>query len=161
MNLSPWRKSNVVPFPRFGNGNDIVSFQKEMNDFIENFFGTTELSTPQAFASDFFPQVDIQETDDKYRLAVDVPGMKESDIDIDFYKDVLTIKGEKKNEVETKDANNIRIERSYGKFQRDIAFDEPVDQGNIKAELKNGVLKIDVAKKEKGKSTHMKIPLTH
>lgn len=160
MNLAPWKKSNVVPFPRFSNGSDITSFQKEMNNFIEDFFGSSDLAIAQDFGANLFP-VDIQETDDKYLLAVDVPGMKENDIDIDFHKDTITIKGEKKSESESKDASSIRCERSYGKFQREISFDEPIDQSKIKAELKDGVLRINVAKKEKTKVSHMKIPLTH
>lgn len=161
MNLAPWKKSNVVPFSRFSGNGDLASFQKEMNRFIEKFFGQDEFNVAPLFEPSFFPQVDIQEMDDKYLLKVDVPGMKEGDIDIDFHKDTLTIKGEKKSDVETKDANCVRVERSYGSFQRDIAFDEPIDQSKIKAELKDGVLRIDMGKKEKSKSTHMKIPLTH
>ncbi|MDO9182220.1 MAG: Hsp20/alpha crystallin family protein, partial [Bacteriovorax sp.] len=116
---------------------------------------------PQFFESSMYPSIDVTEKENKYLLDADVPGMSESDIEIDLRNNTLIIKGEKKNEIETKDADYVCVERSYGSFRRDIAFDEEVDPDNIKADLKNGVLHVELTKKEKSKLGHKKIPIKH
>jgi HSP20 family protein len=159
MSLVPWKSSTAVPFSRLRIGDELASFQREMNNLMTNFFNRGDISTPLAFDTTFFPSVDVKEKDDKYLLDADVPGMNEADIDIDFHNNILTIKGEKKSEKETKDEGYVCVERSYGSFRRDIPFDEAIDQEKIKAELKSGVLHVELAKKEKGKTNHRKISI--
>lgn len=161
MNLTPWKSTGLAPFSRTRIEGELNSFQREMNNLMSTFFTRGDLSTPQFFDSSFSPSVDLKEKDDKYLLDADVPGMNESDIDIDFRNNTLTIKGEKKSEKETKDEGYVCVERSYGSFRRDIPFDDEIDQDSIKADLKNGVLHIELAKKEKGKTAHKKIPIKH
>lgn len=167
MSLVPWKSSsatpfiNGAPFMRARIGDELTAFQREMNSLMNNFFGRGDIFSSQVFDSTYYPSVDLKEKDNKYLLDADMPGINESDIDIDFKNNTLTIRGEKKSEMETKDIDSVCMERSYGAFRRDIAFDEEVDPDNIKADLKNGVLHVELAKKEKSKIFHKKITIKH
>jgi HSP20 family protein len=154
MSLIPWTAGRARA------GDEMVAFQREMNSLLGNFFNRGESTSPlMSFDMSFYPSVDIKEKEDKYLLDADVPGMKEADIDLDFHNNVLTIRGEKKSESATKDAGCVCTERSYGSFRRDISFDDDVDQEKIKAELKAGVLHVELVKKEKSKTSHQKITI--
>ncbi|MDD4972746.1 MAG: Hsp20/alpha crystallin family protein [Bacteriovorax sp.] len=161
MNIVPKKSTSTVPSLRNKVDNDLISFQKDMNNLMGNFFNRGELAIPQIFETSLYPSVDIREKDNKYLLDADLPGMKDSDISIDFYNNTLTIKGEKKSELETKDEGYLCVERSYGSFQRDIPFEDAVNEESIKAELKNGVLHVELTKKEKAPETHRKIQIKH
>lgn len=161
MNLTPWKSRSAVPFFRSNIGDEVTAFQREMNSLMNSFFNRGEMTSPTLLGSSFYPAIDLEEKDNKYLLEADVPGMNESDIDIDLHNNILTIKGEKKNERETKDADYVCVERSRGSFRRDIYLDKEVDQANIKADLRDGVLHVELAKKESGKTGHKKIMIKH
>jgi HSP20 family protein len=161
MSLVPWKTSGSVPVSRTRIGDELASIQRDMNSLMGNFFNRGDFFSP-AMSFDnsvFYPTVDVKEKEDKYLLDADMPGVNEADIDLDFHNNILTIKGEKKSEKETNEGGVLCTERSYGSFRRDISFDDDVDQEKIKAELKSGVLHIELAKKEKGKATHRKIAI--
>lgn len=161
MNLTKRKSNNSSSFFPARIENDISTLQKEMNSLMNNFFGRSDYSSDLMPSSFFSPAMDLKEKDNKYLLDVDVPGMNDSDIDIDLHDHGLTIKGSKKSERETKDADYICVERSQGSFRREIYLDEDVDTENVKAELKNGVLHVELTKKDTGKSNHKKIPIKH
>lgn len=159
MSLVPWKSSNLIPFKRSRMDDELTEFQQEMNSLMRNFFKGGDVGGPIMFDTKFFPSIDVKEKDDKYLIYADMPGVNESDIDIDFHNNVLTIKGKKKSESEIKDADFVCVERSSGSFRRDIPFDEMIDQEKIMAQLKNGVLQIELSKKEKNKTSHRKIEI--
>ena len=160
MSLVPWKTSSAIPVTRSRIGDDLAAFQRDMNSLMGNFFNRSEFTAPMmSFDTSFYPSVDVKEKDDKYLLDADMPGINEADIDLDFHNNILTIKGEKKSESETKEEGYVCTERSYGSFRRDIPFDDEIDQEKIKAELKAGVLHVELAKKEKGKTSHKKIAI--
>lgn len=161
MNLTPWKSSALAPFSRNRIDDEFVSFQRDMNNLMNSFFNRGEISTPQWADTSFYPSVDLKEVDNKYILDADVPGMNESDLDVDLHDNILTIKGEKRSEKETKEKGYVCMERSRGSFRRDIYLSEEVDQGNIKADLKDGVLHVEMVKRNGGKTTHKKIPIKH
>ncbi|MFA6238020.1 MAG: Hsp20/alpha crystallin family protein [Bacteriovorax sp.] len=161
MNLTPWKSSGMAPSSRNRIEDEFASFQREMNGLMNSFFNRGELTAPQWADTSFYPSVDLKEVDNKYILDADVPGMNEADIDVDLHDNILTIKGEKKSERETKDRDYVCLERSSGSFRRDIYLDQEVDQANIKADLKDGVLHVEMLKKSGAKSTHKKIPIKH
>lgn len=161
MNLVPWKSAAPSSFLRSRVSDDLTSFQREMNQLMNNFFSRGDVSIPSAFEASMYPSIDLQEKENKYILDADMPGMKESDIEIDFHNDILTIRGEKKTEKETKDSDYVCVERSTGSFRRDVYLSEDIDQESIKAELKDGVLHVELPKKERGKTTHKKIAIKH
>lgn len=99
-----------------------------------------------------WPKVDIVENDNDYMVHADLPGLDKKDITISVEDGVLTISGEKK--LEKKDRKKGRYyyyERSYGNFCRSFALPENIDEKNIAANYKNGLLELSIKKTEKAK----------
>ncbi len=103
------------------------------------------------------PALDVKETDKEFIVRMDVPGLNKKDIHISVDNNVLTIRGERKREEEEKDANYYCSERFYGSFQRSFTLPTEIDQDNIKAEYKNGVLTITLPKTEEAKARVVEI----
>ncbi len=93
-----------------------------------------------------YPALNISEGEKEVTVTAEVPGMEAKDIDVSIERGVLTIKGEKKFEEEEKKDNFHRIERSYGSFQRAVALPSEVDDANVQASYKDGVLKLVLPK---------------
>ncbi len=161
MNLIPWKSRKLTPSLTPSFGNDFTTFQKEMNSLMNSFLGNTALTTPSSFSASWYPSIDLKEKDNKYLLDADVPGLSEADLDIDFHDNVLTIKGESKSETKTSDKDYVCVERSHGSFRREIYLDEEVNKDSIKANLKNGVLHIEMDKLENSSANHKKIAIKH
>jgi HSP20 family protein len=104
------------------------------------------------------PAVDILETENELVLKADLPDVNQKDIHIEVEQGTLSIKGERKFErVEGKGTGYHRIERAYGEFQRYFSLPETVDPERIKAEYRNGVLTVKLAKKEIAKPRTVQI----
>jgi len=103
------------------------------------------------------PPVDIYETDNEVVVRADLPGIDQRDLDIRLENNVLTLKGERKMEQEVKEDNYHRIESAYGTFVRSFTLPAIVEEDKIKAEYKNGVLKIVLPKKEQAKPRQIKV----
>lgn len=99
------------------------------------------------------PQVNIKETNDEYLVEVAAPGMKKEDFQIELHNNVLTIQSEKRQEHEEKEGESYtRREFSYQSFKRTFNLNERVvDEGNIKANYKDGILSLSLPKKEEAK----------
>jgi HSP20 family protein len=104
-----------------------------------------------ATRSRFAPSVDIAEDGDRYVVTVELPGSNKEDITVEMKDQVLTIRGEKRNEREEKKEHSHWIERSYGSFSRSFALPANAVGDRIKAEFKEGVLTIEVPKAEEAK----------
>lgn len=107
-----------------------------LDDFFDN-YGTTSNNM----------KCDIYEKDGIYNIDIDIPNFEKKDINIEYDKGYLTVTAEKENEESEENKNFIRRERSYGKYQRSFYLGE-VDSEKIKAEYKNGTLKIVIPKIE-------------
>ena len=103
------------------------------------------------------PAVDIFETEGEIVVKAELPGMERKDITLNLEKNVLTLKGERRFEKETKDDNYHRIERSYGSFSRAFSIPATVEEDKIRAEYKDGVLRIVLPKKEQAKPKQIRI----
>jgi HSP20 family protein len=107
--------------------------------------------------SEWVPNLDVSATKENIVVKAEVPGMDPKGIDISLENDMLTIKGEKKQEKEEKDENYHFIERSYGSFTRSVRLPREVQSDKIKANYKDGVLKISLPKSEDAKKKEVKI----
>jgi HSP20 family protein len=103
------------------------------------------------------PAVDITEDDTGYKLAAELPGMSEKEIEVVVSGDTLTLKGEKRQEKEQKDKNFYLSERSYGSFQRSFYVPEGVDREKIAADFSKGVLTVTMPKTAKTVEQQKKI----
>ena len=93
------------------------------------------------------PPIDLVEKDQAYEITAELPGLDENDVLVNYDDGILTIKGDKKEEAETKEENMYVSERRYGSFQRSIRVPESVDADKIEANFKKGVLTLMLPKK--------------
>jgi len=90
-------------------------------------------------------------------VKAEIPGCKPEDVDISVHGNVLTIKGEKKQEEEKKEKGFYHIERSYGSFRRDLNLISEIDAAKINAVCKDGILTVKLPKSPKAKPTKVKV----
>ncbi len=107
------------------------------------------------------PAVDIFETEHELVLKADVPEIEMKDIDLQVENGTLTLKGERKFEQEQKGRGYHRIERGYGSFVRAFTLPDSVDVEKVKAEYKNGVLTVTLAKKEIAKPKTIRVEINN
>ncbi|HEX9741440.1 MAG TPA: Hsp20/alpha crystallin family protein [Nitrospiraceae bacterium] len=119
--------------------------------------------TPLWSRGDVNVRFDVAETEDAVELSAELPGIEEKDVDLTVCDGMLTIKGEKRVEEETKEKDYYFSERRYGSFVRTLPLPQAVDVGKIKATFANGVLKVNLPKlpEAKTKSKTHKIAIGH
>jgi HSP20 family protein len=105
----------------------------------------------------WIPPVDIVEEKERILLTAELPGFKENEIEIQMEGGVLTLRGERKSEVEKEGRTFHRMERSYGQFVRSFTLPNNVDREHVKANFANGLLQIELPKREEAKPRQIKI----
>jgi HSP20 family protein len=133
----------------------VDQLHQEMDQLFNNFFqgfGVSPYTTgslfPNSLTNGFLkPTVDIGASEKEYAISIEVPGVEQKDITLEITNNILTIRGEKKQEKEEKEKDYYRMERSYGSFQRVLALPDDANQEEIKATFKNGVLTITMPRK--------------
>jgi len=150
--LTKWRNRQATtqrrdPFDLLQNEINRL-FDRDMLDF-----GTE----PALFDEGFAPAVDISEDDNNVEVRCDLPGVKKDDIDISVSDNLLTIKGEKRDEKEEKEDSYYRRESWSGSFQRTVALPDSADPDKAKAEMKDGILTLTMPKREEKKRKQIKV----
>ena len=105
----------------------------------------------------FSPSVDISEDDEAYHVKAELPGIDEKNLNVEYEGGVLSITGEKHKDEIKKEGESTIQERSYGSFTRRFRLHAGADSDKITAEYKNGVLTIEVPKKESAKPKKIEI----
>jgi HSP20 family protein len=134
MKLVKWNNDPVFP----------VVFNRFFNDDFDNYFTKRDCGC--------MPATNVVENDKSFEIEFAIPGMNREDIKINVENDVLTVSSEKEAKKEEKDKNYTRKEFSYSSFSRSFTLPETVDADQINARLENGILKVDLPKKEEAKS---------
>lgn len=128
---------------RFEPLREIESLSEKFERMFENFpFFSSN------FTEKFSPRIDISETDDKIIIESEISGIKKDDLKITLQDNIITIEGEKKKESEEKNKNYIRSERVFGSFKRCFTLPTEVDNDKVDASFENGILKVELTKKE-------------
>jgi HSP20 family protein len=117
----------------------------------------TGKSEGDLFASTWVPAADVFETTNSIVIRAELPGMTEKDIKVKVENGSLVIEGERKMEKETDEKGYRRIERSYGSFLRTFVLPPTAAPDRITASYNNGVLEVDIAKKEESKPKEIPI----
>ncbi len=138
---------------------DVLALQNRMNSLFQEYNRSNQDSDVLSTAS-FAPPVDIYEDEHKIVLKLEVPGIKESDLDIQLENNVLTVKGERKFENEEKEENFHRIERRYGSFYRSFTIPNTVNGESVKASYDAGVLRIELEKRAEAKPKQIKVEVS-
>jgi HSP20 family protein len=133
----------------------LSTMKKEMDRLFERFW---EGDFPQFPAfGEWAPALDVSETKDAVTVKAEVPGMDPKDIQLSLQEQVLTLRGEKKQEKDEKDEHYYRAERSYGAFARAIRLPAPVDSSKVTASFKNGLLTVTLPKAPAAKGNTIQI----
>lgn len=141
---------------RFDPFRDLVTLREKMNRLFED-AATSRGEEKDLISSSWSPSVDIYEDEHQLVLMAEVPGISEKDVEVKIEDSLLSIRGERKMEKETKEENYHRIERAYGTFLRSFTLPNYIDQDKIRAEHENGVLKITMPKKAELKPRKIRI----
>ena len=128
-----------------------------LQNVFSDLFGSYEDETDMGNTS-WMPTVDISGTETGFEIHAELPGVSENDVNVSVSDNILTVKGEKRQEIEKVDKNYHRMERRYGSFQRSFTLPRHVETSDIKAEFKDGVLTLEIPKAEAAKPTE--IPIT-
>jgi HSP20 family protein len=141
---------------------DLVSLQDRMNMlFNQSFRGINRGGSEEDWAQGAWsPAVDIYEKDGNIVLKAELPGIEAKDVDVTVENNILTLRGERQFDQEVQRENYQRVERSYGAFTRSFTLPTVVETEKIKAEFKDGVLRMTLPKKEEAKPKQISINVT-
>jgi len=133
---------------------NLTDIQEEMNRLFDT---SLRRASRGDFEGAFLPAIDVVEEKETYLVKAELPGLTKDDVNVSLQDNYLTIKGEKKHEAETKEANFYRRERTYGMFTRTIELPTSVDAKKIDAQFKDGVLSVKLPKTEEAKPKEIEI----
>ena len=164
--LIPWGRNNGAQVPSLVRDSDrdpFLSLHREVNRLFDDAFrgfGSSLASFGGASAfGNGWPSVEISDDEKQLKVTAEVPGLEEKDIEVLLDDGVLTLKGEKRSETEDKDKQFS--ERFYGRFERRIRLGYEVEQNQVDARFKNGVLTVTLPKSAKAQSQVKRIAIKH
>ena len=137
---------------------------EDVSDRLNRIFGRSlaraESGNEMVAVADWAPSVDISETDTAYLIKGEIPGVKKEDVKVTIQDGMLTIQGERKQEKEEKGKKFHRVECSYGSFERSFRVPDDADENSVKAEFKDGMLNVTLAKSEKAKPKAIEVAVS-
>ncbi len=135
---------------RFDPSENLACLQRDINP-------RAGCPTEPASARPWTPPVDIFEDQNEIVVKAELPGIKQQDIAIELTGDTLTIKGERRFEDAQRQDNYVRVERTYGQFQRSFTISVPVQSEAVSATFKDGLLEVRLPKCEAAKPKNIKV----
>ena len=158
--LVPWTRGREITAARSEEPNPFLTLHREMNRVIDDVFRGFNLAP---FGNDRFlersvgwPHLEVSETDQEVKVTAELPGLEEKDVQLELTNGILSIKGEKRTE--TEDKSRLFSERYYGHFERRIPV-EDVDQENVSATFKKGILTVTMPKTPDARSRIKRIAI--
>ena len=142
---------------RYDNNRELDTLQRQMNRLFNDIFPSTSERSMRELSS--IPAAEILETNEAVLLKLEVPGMKAEDLDIHVTKEAVYIRGERRQEMVSDDKGMTQSEFRYGKFERKVALPSLVDNTNVAAEYKGGILHLTIPKAEDEKNKVVKVNL--
>ena len=130
---------------------DPLSFENEVDRLFDR------LSFRNDAVPLFSPAVDIEETPEAFVLRVDLPGISQKDVKVSLTGDILSIRGERKDESVRKGGTYHRTERVYGAFERTFTLSTPVRTDGVRAQYRDGVLEVHVPKAEEARAREIEV----
>jgi HSP20 family protein len=133
---------------------ELFDLQRDINQLFDaSFAAPREEVALQAWT----PAVDVYEDENAYLIKLELPEVNRDDVKVNLNENTLSISGERRVENEQKRENYHRVERSYGQFYRSFTLPPNVDTGAIKAEFKDGMLRLTLPKKEEAKPKQIEV----
>ncbi|MBW3660613.1 MAG: Hsp20/alpha crystallin family protein [Gemmatimonadetes bacterium] len=134
----------------------LSALPRELDRLMDEALGTMEWGRGENLRN-WFPVTDVSETPEHLSLRLEVPGLSRDQIKISVEDNMLTVRGEKKQETTREDETFYRTERSYGSFERSFSLPTHFDKDAIHASLEDGVLTIRVPRREEAKAREISI----
>jgi HSP20 family protein len=131
---------------------ELATLQNEMSRFMNGLFEGNGQSTQS-----WIPTADVWETESEVVYAFDLPGIPEDKISVELDEGALTISAEREREQSVDDGRFYSFERRFGSFTRTIGVPQGVAETDVKAEYRNGVLEVHVAKPEQPKPRKIQV----
>ncbi|MBD1938736.1 Hsp20/alpha crystallin family protein [Microcoleus sp. FACHB-68] len=135
---------------------EIDSLQREMNRLFDTL---TPAADGRTNGVAFIPAAEMQETPEAIHLKLEVPGLEAKDLDVQVTAEAVAISGERRSEAKTEENGMMRSEFRYGKFQRVIPLPGRVQNNQVQAEYKDGILQLTLPKAEEEKNRVVKVNL--
>jgi HSP20 family protein len=133
---------------------DLMSIQNEMNRLFGRTYGGDVAETTRGA---WTPALDVHEAQDKFVITMELPGLSTDDVDISVEDSTLVVRGERKFYSEEDEGSFHRIERRFGEFTRSLTLPSTADAESIQASFDQGVLTIEVPKREEAKPRKISI----
>lgn len=133
---------------------------RRLNSVLDEAFGSLQREDGGAITAAWSPVCDVFEEKEAVKIVAEVPGVPPEDVKISLENNVLTIRGEKKQQAEERNERVHRYERSYGAFERSFALPSTVDPDKIQAGYQNGVLTVTVPKAEKARPREIQVKVS-
>ena len=147
----------MTAIARFEPFRGLSALHDQVNRIFNQTAGTQEF---ESALTAWAPSVDIYETANELVVKTDLPDVEEKDIDVRVENNLLTIRGERKFDKSVTEDNYLRVERTYGAFSRSFSLPNTVNAEAIRAEYKNGVLMLNLPKREESKPRQVKVNVT-
>ncbi|MBI4798433.1 MAG: Hsp20/alpha crystallin family protein [Desulfarculus sp.] len=145
----------LMPYSGFGS---LGRLRRDMDDVWKRFFDAEPgPPAPRGEGFSFVPVVNVKETDEALEITAEVPGLKPEEIEVSLTGDILTLKGEKKEEREEDKGDYHLVERRFGSFQRGFRLPMEVERQKLSARHKDGVLCITLPKAKRQAATTIKV----
>src|SRR6185369_967561 len=132
---------------------NLDSIHGQLSRFLEPF---TRMADEDLVSGAWVPPVDVAETQEKIIVRAELPGMTQEEIQIEFENGLLSIRGERKL-IKEEGVTYHRVERTFGNFSRSFTLPRTIDPERISATYRDGVLQIEVPKKEEAKPKQIRI----
>lgn len=142
---------------RFSPATDIRRMQTEFDRLFGNLFPAARTEDPEAETAVWAPRVDLVENEEAYLIHADLPGLSKEEVNVNYHDGVLSISGDRRTEEYEEKDNCVRLERAYGRFYRSFTLPKTVNDKQIEAGYKDGVLTVRVPKAEESKPRRITI----
>jgi HSP20 family protein len=139
---------------------DLMSIQNELNRLFGRTYAGGESGAASTTAGAWVPPLDIYETQDRFVVNVELPGIDPESVDVSVEDSTLTIRGERPFYSDVDENSFHRVERRYGSFARSITLPQTTDPEGIEASFDRGVLTVEVPKAEQAKPRKIQVKAT-
>lgn len=133
---------------------------RRLTNALDEAFGTYPDDEGRTITASWYPACDVFEDREAIKIVAEVPGVKAEDVKLSLENNLLTIRGEKKQQAEERTERVHRYERSYGAFERTFALPSTVDAERIQADYEAGVLTVTVPKVERAKPREIPVKVS-
>lgn len=139
---------------------DITNNRSNIENIFEEFLNDFNKISPllsETMRASLLPRLNISETDNKYFIEAELPGVKQSDLELKLDNNILVIKGKTEESKESKERNYFMRERYYGSFQRSLTLPNNINENDITANFKDGILNIEITKKLENSTKNIEV----